>query len=587
MSSKDPSKIERNLRRQAEKFRRADAAFERANRRLTKNLKVAGVKASGAMSRKTSGRIGTVDGHLTRPATISVQPAKRAGALARYTHRVDGMREEELESKGGSTPDEFETLATAVEATIPEPAEGEQKRAAAYGITVDLPYGTTKEIRAVIGERVAAQFIEREFPVCWAVHRTNSIGEEHPHLHLVVAAQKAGKRPIDGTDEMLQFRKKVGEIINETHAEMAGERLEIEATGGGLKAVGITRPPKPNLPLALYRQRKKRDELLKSGKRVPAKCAELAEAADRIMAAYDKAVAEGVPPPPRTQAERRAQRDREHTKAVRDGRAKVIANVAKAIGTRVNETFPYSMWGVGSALQLTVTKARRADKLASRVAELEAQYVTGPAALVAAWRRASDDLAAWPEKVVPNLTFGGKPVKNAVAYEHGWRAWNTTTIISRTAEEIFEERRAKAIDAIKEAEAMGKTFFISTAKEDAKKFGVGLMAGPAKWSRGWKEAVEDACKLQEEAEVQAAERELLRPIMDEKEALTKRLEQATAALLGNTEARKIAREAGLKVKGLELPPNPVAPSPPPQAGNKPEIPAGRPRGNGGRGGESR
>ena len=161
---------------------------------------------------------------------------------------------------------------------------------------------------------------------------------------------------------------------------------------------------------------------------------------------------------------------------------------------------------------------------------------------------------------------------------------NGPTIVVKTADELFDQRKQAALDAIETAETHGTDTSIQAAKQKARGFGVGFLASR---SEGWNEAVEDARKLKEKAEAQAKERELLRATLEAKEALTKRAEAARLALLGNIEARRIACEAGLKIKGLELPPKtaPAQPQVTPTLSPKqpPQMPRGKPKGGEGQG----
>lgn len=246
---------------------------------------------------KVSGRLGMVDGHPTRTFFFRVEPARKGGALTRYTHRVDGHRAEELESRGGLPADDFEARAVAREQTV------RRGRAAVYGLVIELPFEADADTRAAIMERIAERYAD--WGVTWAVHGRNARLEDQPHGHLLILAGPAGERPVEGSEAMKALRHYVASAVNAVHRERTGRRLPREWHGGTLADTGIARPPRPDIPLGLYRARQRRDELLRAGKPVPVRTGELAAAADRIDAAHDRAVAEGRTPEPQGLARRR------------------------------------------------------------------------------------------------------------------------------------------------------------------------------------------------------------------------------------------------------------------------------------------
>jgi len=278
------------------------AAKRAATRRqLHVNVAAAHLRESPPPPPKKSGRVGQVNGHPTRTCFIRIVVAERAGPLLRYTHRLNGRREEELESRGGIPAAEFERYALQREDALYG-----RRRAAVYSIVIELPYETDAPTRAAIMAAIAERF--DTFGTTWAVHWSNARGELQPHGHLMILAGPDGERPIDGSEMTKEFRAFVAQTINTVAQQRAGQRLPREWHGGTLADTGIARPPKPDIPHGLYRAWQRREERLRRGKHVTKRLEQLAAARDRIVQHYETAVAEGREPEPQGLARRRARR---------------------------------------------------------------------------------------------------------------------------------------------------------------------------------------------------------------------------------------------------------------------------------------
>ncbi|PNQ95032.1 hypothetical protein C1S70_31160 (plasmid) [Azospirillum argentinense] len=262
--------------------------------------------------RKASGRVGLVHGWPTRTTTIKVEPARRGGALARYTHRLHAASDRDAEDLETSSADgagiaAFERTIAGVEAAIAAAGDAvpRDRRAAAYGLVIDLPYDGDPEYRAAVMRTVAAWFESRGHRAEWAVHSRSARNGDYPHGHLVVAAGADGTRPIDGGDVMKNFRRHVAETVNQLYAERFHRRLPIEFHGGTLRDTGITRPPRPDIPRGLWHAREAARDHAAVQRPVPQRTAALAAAADRIEAAWARDVAAGRLPEPQGLARRR------------------------------------------------------------------------------------------------------------------------------------------------------------------------------------------------------------------------------------------------------------------------------------------
>lgn len=200
-------------------------------------------------------RYGLIDGGYVRTFHLRVEVAKRGGRLARYAHRLDGVREEELESTGGMPVPAFE--AAAAEREQLHQRRGEWK-APAYHMILELPLEFPPPARHRVMDAVGAHFTEAGHAVTWAVHGTNEHGAVQPHGHVIPLAADAADgtacRPVEGGGAMRALRGFVAGTVNAVAAE-AAIPLPAAWHPGSFQDIGNPRPPRTRQAVAVYKAR--------------------------------------------------------------------------------------------------------------------------------------------------------------------------------------------------------------------------------------------------------------------------------------------------------------------------------------------
>ncbi|MBF0304858.1 MAG: hypothetical protein HQL41_04320 [Alphaproteobacteria bacterium] len=197
----------------------------------------------------------------------------------------------------------------------------------------------------------------------------------------------------------------------------------------------------------------------------------------------------------------------------------------------------------------------RAEAAEARADELEKRYESGPPALVEAWRRAAAEIAGF----------------DPAAYDQAHRATVETPLETPSADEIFDAGRRQAageLDSARfhlngqrhqhasgwadEADLEEARSRVWAAEARARDFGVerqGILKGrDDAVGRTW--AADEARRRQEAATDQVARKQAAAEVLDRFRGLHAAEAAARAALLENTEARRLAIAAGLKISGL-------------------------------------